>query len=317
MKITLEQAERMLLARARRSVSGPGSADDVAVGPEAPLSPPAQYGDSAVVCLCSRGAPEGMIDRAVDSIMAQTYPEVRLVLVSDGSDAAAEDMQGYGSDPRILVVNLPERRGQYLAYDAVAMAMPDTFFAVQDDDDVSKPTRIERLARALCEHQADYAIGTLEIHLDGQLSFSHHRIVRPSRPPINPISIPHIGSHVGMWLRLSLCALGGYTPRYTRGLDSLLLARAIHHIRAVGVSDCIYEYHRRPGSETMNEHTGIGTRGRAAFKRELFAMYGEWVAHDDLADAVEAVLATVPEDLMAEMRQASATIAGLAKEKWG
>jgi len=54
----------------------------------------------------------GIVPRAIHSAFAQTYPNIEVVAVDDGStDATPALLDGYAMDPRVRVVRHPENRG--------------------------------------------------------------------------------------------------------------------------------------------------------------------------------------------------------------
>src|SRR5579859_5430453 len=78
---------------------------------------------------------------AVLSLLNQTYPFLRVVVINDGDPnppwAALADI----TDPRLLRFDLKENRGPYFALAVALEATPDPFFLIQDADDVSAPNR--------------------------------------------------------------------------------------------------------------------------------------------------------------------------------
>jgi len=89
------------------------------------------------------------LDLAVRSILAQTYDEIELLLIDDGSTDGTLDLMRRYEDPRVRVISdgeslgLPTRLNQ-----AVAFASGE-LFARMDGDDVSYPERFERQVAAL------------------------------------------------------------------------------------------------------------------------------------------------------------------------
>jgi glycosyltransferase involved in cell wall biosynthesis len=87
------------------------------------------------------------VQQAVDSILTQTFADLRLVLVNDGDkppELSAESL----ADPRLVVLNLEANNGPYYA-DAVVLAACDTpWFTIHASDDWSEPQRFETLLAA-------------------------------------------------------------------------------------------------------------------------------------------------------------------------
>ena len=74
--------------------------------------------------------PADLFERAVRSALAQDVRDIRLVIIGDGEPAPIPVR-----DPRIVTYTLPENRGPYFAHQALILANPFDWFAVQDADD--------------------------------------------------------------------------------------------------------------------------------------------------------------------------------------
>lgn len=87
---------------------------------------------------------------AIDSALAQTHPDVRVVVVDDGStDASPQIIDSYGD--RVVPVIKPNG-GQASAFNAGLAVCEGDVVMFLDADDVLKPTVAERVAGALREH---------------------------------------------------------------------------------------------------------------------------------------------------------------------
>jgi glycosyltransferase involved in cell wall biosynthesis len=90
---------------------------------------------------------ERLLPRAVDSVLAQTYP-CSLVIVDDGStDATLEMLQRYAGSPAVRVVPHAVNRGQAAARNTGIDNVPagTTYFGILDSDDALVPDAIETL----------------------------------------------------------------------------------------------------------------------------------------------------------------------------
>ena len=87
------------------------------------------------------------VNKAVESVLTQSYSDLRLILVNDG-DTPPHLQSHLASDPRLTVLNLTENRGPYYC-DAVVLAACDTeWFTIHASDDWSKPDRFATLMAA-------------------------------------------------------------------------------------------------------------------------------------------------------------------------
>lgn len=92
---------------------------------------------SAIIPTFNRAA---FVGRAIDSALAQSWPNVEVVVTDDGStDNTAEVLAGYGD--RIRVVSQPNQ-GLSAARNAAIKASSGEFLALLDDDDEWLPERL-------------------------------------------------------------------------------------------------------------------------------------------------------------------------------
>jgi hypothetical protein len=87
------------------------------------------------------------LDEAIDSALAQTYPNIEVVVVDDGStDNSREVIAGYGD--RIRGV-LKENGGQASAFNAGFAAINGDIICLLDADDLFKPEKVQRVVEVL------------------------------------------------------------------------------------------------------------------------------------------------------------------------
>jgi glycosyltransferase involved in cell wall biosynthesis len=87
------------------------------------------------------------VGEAIDSALAQTYPNVEVVVVDDGStDNSREVIAGYSD--RIRAV-LKQNGGQATAYNAGFAASKGDVICLLDSDDLFKPEKVARVVETL------------------------------------------------------------------------------------------------------------------------------------------------------------------------
>lgn len=101
----------------------------------------------SVVIPAYRGG--AMLRRAVGSMIDQDFPELEILVVSDGSDDPMSDLEG--ADPRLRIVRL-EHRGVSAARNAGLLESGTDFVAFLDEDDIALPRRIGMQFEALASH---------------------------------------------------------------------------------------------------------------------------------------------------------------------
>lgn len=84
-----------------------------------------------------------LVQRAINSVYAQTYPNIELIVVDDHSDDGTSDVC---KDPRIRYIYIPkdESRGGNYARNVGIKESRGEFCAFLDDDDYWLPTKIEK-----------------------------------------------------------------------------------------------------------------------------------------------------------------------------
>lgn len=112
---------------------------------------------------------EKYLDKSIQSIMNQSYRELEILLIDDGStDSSLQICQDYASqDPRIQVFQ-KENGGVSSARNFGLARMKGQWFMTMDSDDYMAKDGILTLYEAVKENQADMAIGGFEmVYEDG------------------------------------------------------------------------------------------------------------------------------------------------------
>ncbi|KJH72561.1 glycosyltransferase family 2 protein [Aliterella atlantica] len=85
-----------------------------------------------------------IVERAVKSALAQTFTEIEVIVVIDGSDACTREVLEEIDDSRLKVIELPVRGGAAAARNAGVSAAVGEWIAFLDDDDEWFPQKLER-----------------------------------------------------------------------------------------------------------------------------------------------------------------------------
>jgi glycosyltransferase involved in cell wall biosynthesis len=108
-----------------------------------------------------------LIERAVQSVLGQTFRDFELVIVDDGStDGTAEMPLLKNSDPReprLHYTRLPENRGVSAARNAGVTATSAPWIAFLDSDDEWLPEKLRQQVRWTIEHPDMHIVQTREI----------------------------------------------------------------------------------------------------------------------------------------------------------
>lgn len=96
---------------------------------------------------------ERFIRATVDSALSQTYENIEIVVVDDGStDRSREILQGYGNRIRLLEHEGRENRGQSAAINLAMRSTSGEYVAILDSDDVWNIDKIEKQVDYLDRH---------------------------------------------------------------------------------------------------------------------------------------------------------------------
>ncbi len=104
---------------------------------------------------------ERYLREAVDSILAQTYGELEIILVDNGSVDGTFDVAESIHDERFRCFRLPENIGGYQAMNMVARMARGDLVAIYHSDDVYEPTIVEKEVAYLGSHPAAGAVFTM------------------------------------------------------------------------------------------------------------------------------------------------------------
>ena len=86
---------------------------------------------------------EDTLQRAVNSMLSQSFENFELLIIDDGSNKATKEILQQQDDPRIKIIALPENRGVATARNVGLANARGKFICTMDADDRSHPSRIE------------------------------------------------------------------------------------------------------------------------------------------------------------------------------
>jgi glycosyltransferase involved in cell wall biosynthesis len=114
---------------------------------------------SVIISTFNRGGGNGLLQRAIDSVLTQTFKNFELIIVDDHSDQPPAFTLPDGEN-RVIAVRLPWNTGYQVRPKNVGiMCSRGKYIAYLDDDNVFLPNHLEVLYKAITEKQADVVYG--------------------------------------------------------------------------------------------------------------------------------------------------------------
>jgi glycosyltransferase involved in cell wall biosynthesis len=252
----------------------------------------------SIVLPCYR-EPIPILQRALDSVLAQTYSNLEIVVVVDDPDNRANrahlDQQA-DADNRIRVVVNQRNRGAWGSYNRGVMEAKGELIAIQDADDVSAPNRIEALASFLLSNPDVGVVGSGLEYVDaggGRTLLTRTYPLDPTRAIRRYSPLAH-----GTTLRWAhLFPSHGYydeSRAYRHAADYELWCRWFARgVRMANVSEPLYTYYQSDSNFKAQNVKAIlrdTIRIKARYARALRFGVGDymWLAAETLASALPA-----------------------------
>ena len=185
---------------------------------------------------------------SIQSIISQTYSNLEILIVNDGSTDGCMDSIADINDSRIRIIT-QKNSGKSEALNHALKELSGTFFAIQDADDISYPCRIERQIACMLENPELAAVFTGHDIIMGQRYIAPTfggKSIDECRRGIEHFRMPtHDATPM---FRVSLVRNFYYEPglQYGEGLDYIL--RIGEHHPMLVLAECLYSYRIHCGS---------------------------------------------------------------------
>lgn len=169
---------------------------------------------------------EKFLREAVDSILKQTYTNLELILVNDGStDDSKEIILSY-SDPRIRYFENERNLGIVETRNRATAKATGEYLAMLDSDDIALPDRLEQQVAFLEANRQFGVCGAIHQHIDENNKLQE-KIVYPSshRDIRTHMTITNCFCNSTVMLRTALARKEPYSAEYPLGEDYELFYR--------------------------------------------------------------------------------------------
>jgi CDP-glycerol glycerophosphotransferase len=226
---------------------------------------------------------EAYLERCLDSVVAQSYQNLEVVLVDDGStDRTAEIARGYVErDPRFRLVQRPNG-GLGAARNTGLAACTGELLAFLDSDDSLPPDAYRKMVRTLVESGSDFVVGahyrdevggTLVQRAWVKQLHAHRRI------GVTLDDVPDVLANVFAWTKMFrrdfVERIGLRFPVGVRYEDQVPITRAYLEARAFDVIPAtVYHWRKREDLSSITQQKGqlADLQDRLAAKREIAAL---------------------------------------------
>lgn len=215
---------------------------------------------------------------SVDSILSQTYSNLEILIINDGSTDNCMDTIADLNDPRTHIIS-QTNSGKAVALNVGLEESSGMFYAIHDADDISHPRRIEHQVRCMLEHRDLAAVFTgHDIILDGRRLAPRFaaKSIQQCRQDIEQIFMP--AHDPTAMFRLSMVRNMRYEPnlKVAQGLDYILRVGELYPMMVLG--ECLYSYRIHSFSNTRQNLTRrqlmVREVLRRAFERRGFSPLG-------------------------------------------
>ena len=196
------------------------------------------------------------LPRCLDSVCKQTYPNLEIILIDDGStDESLKICQNYAQqNPRIRVFH-QENKGVSAARNLGLEQLTGDFFAFIDGDDWVVAHCMERLLKLAEDYQADIAQACSLQQQDDHLPTFTQRVYAKGLVPTQDVFLnspfPNTSNIWAKLYRTSALKNLRFNPTYALGEDDLFFFEAVQLAKRVAATEePLYVYCRRSGSAT-------------------------------------------------------------------
>ncbi len=190
------------------------------------------------------------IEASLTSMVEQTYRDLEILVVDDGSTDATFARMESVKDPRIRIFR-QSNQGKAATLNTLMEQARGDYFVIQDGDDISHPRRVAALLEAMAKNSG------IELAMSGHALIIADRVVAPRAKALSPAECRQLIAQFKMPAHDPTMMVKSQLARRLRfeesliigqGLDFILRAGEIAAIQVVGES--LYYYRVNPNSIT-------------------------------------------------------------------
>jgi glycosyltransferase involved in cell wall biosynthesis len=216
------------------------------------------------------------LERAVRSVLEQTWDDLELIVVDDGSsDNTGEVIAGLG-DPRLRSIRLEENRGAAHARNVGIEEARGDYIAFQDSDDEWLPEKLYRQMQAMDSAPRGTGViytDMLRVGREGQSGYMRSPEVEFASPinrETHDYQVFRLGIQTILTRRSCIEEVGRFDESLPKFIDLDLLTRLSVRYRFLHIREALVRYYSSEGitSNIYNEFVA---------RRLLLEKYGEYI----------------------------------------
>ncbi len=294
--------------RARRLV-GPGTArrnSEAAPPPDRAPVRRAVAGDPVVSVVIPTHDRAALVRRAVESVRAQTYAALDIIVVDDASRDDTVARLGDLGEPRLRIIVQPRNRGVAASRNRGIAEARGRFVAFLDSDDLWRPEKIRAQVEALAGAPAYVGfchVGSETVAPDGLVRAAAPEMQGDVFEALLLRNIAHGGGSTTMFRREALEAVGGFDETLPAVEDWDLFQRVARLYHLVAVDPVLARIHEdAPGPRRSLRFRANMTARETLFRRNRHALRRAGVEHLYLLESARRELSAPEGDAAAGRR---------------
>jgi len=199
------------------------------------------------------------IAEAIDSVLAQTFPDFELLVINDGSSDNTVDIIRSFTDERIVLIE-QEQQGIAAALNNGLRYARAHYIARFDADDICLSNRLEKQYRFMQANPGCIVVGSGADYIDhdGQYVFTHHPAAK-TNAEIQALAFdtcPFI--HASVMYKKDIVASAGYNTHAHSFEDHLLWQQLKTKGEMYNMAEQLLRVRLNPGSITIDERKRPG-----------------------------------------------------------
>ena len=246
----------------------------------------------------------GLLPRAVQSVLAQTYSDYELIIVDDASTDETQKVIAGFEDSRIRSIRREQSKSSAATRNTGITAARGEYMAFLDDDDEWLPSALENLLSVLDSAPSNVALayGWLDVIDDSSRRRSVGKRSVISGDISGELLALNVPAPTSAWLvRTSAVRdLGGFDESLARRNDADFMRRLSNRYHVAVLPEVVMLFHTEHGYARISDNTSESLSNQIMFLREHLVDFT-----DEFEARPDALAAVLRELAIAEMMNAN------------